>query len=674
MLNKKLNVILIVIMVLVLSGALVTPINAYTVFPTSAACTAAGGVMGDLNHDGRINELDLDAIQLMLTNSIPAYICGDFDGDGAVGPADRMSMQSLINDVAGGLSLPTSELYDTSFYNPYRTPACQTIFGDVNGDLAANSLDNDIIQWIVLSKLPSSSCADSDGDGFVSPVDFSVSINIVLGLDVSSLENPVISVTGPLQVTLEVKTAYSDLGATVTDTQDDAAGLPITIVTDTSAVNNTALGTYNVTYNATDSDGNKAVERLRQVTVDDTTAPVITLTGANPQAIARGAAYVELGATVTDNFDATRTISCDDPSVVNTAVAGTYTVTYNTTDTSANAAVAVTRTVSVISPSTGGSGGGYSDTTPPTNLSLVINSGAQTANDQNVNLTLGATDASEMMISNVSDFTGSAWEVFATGKTWQLTSAFERKTVYAKFKDASGNISEAISASITLVPPQTPLDEEGEVLGEKIIDERELQLAQIFDDAHYIWPGDTDLLLAYMGASRNLALEQSMNSKYGSILGSNVKMALAGLESSNAAAVTNFLTYGTKTTLKLGAGERAGVLNSYKAAFGKLPQTEEEWRDAIKIGNGRWPSQLSAEAEKNAHANFTIVYKRTAKMDNAHDNAAVTTMAYGLRPLPRNLNSEAAAIKIFTKIYGYSPVKATAWDVVRAIAYSGAVR
>jgi len=215
---------------------------------------------------------------------------------------------------------------------------------------------------------------------------------------------------------------------------------------------------------------------------------------------------------------------------------------------------------------------------------------------------------------------------------------------------------------------------QGQVLGEKIVDPRELQLTQIFDDAHYIWPGDMDLLLGYMNVNRDLALEQSMNSKYGSILGSNVKMALVGLESSNAAAVTNFLAYGTKTTLKLGAGERAGVLNSYKAAFGQLPKTEENWRDAIKIANGRWPSQVSAAAEKLANVNFKIVYKRNANMANANDNAAVTTMAYGLRPLPRNLDSEKTAIKSFKGIFGYYPVKATAWDVVRAIAYSGAKR
>jgi hypothetical protein len=49
-------------------------------------------------------------------------------------------------------------------------------------------------------------------------------------------------------------------------------------------------------------------------------------------------------------------------------------------------------------------------------------------------------------------------------------------------------------------------------------------------------------------------------------------------------------------------------------------------------------------------------------------------MTYGLRPAKRNLDSEKAAIKIFKDIYGYAPKTASAWDVVRAIAYSGATR
>ena len=116
------------------------------------------------------------------------------------------------------------------------------------------------------------------------------------------------------------------------------------------------------------------------------------------------------------------------------------------------------------------------------------------------------------------------------------------------------------------------------------------------------------------------------------------------------------------------------MLNSYKAAFGKLPKTEADWADAIKIANGRWPSERSATAETGAKTSFKKIYGREANMDNQNDNAAVTVMAYGLRPANRNLNSEKAAILAFKYFLKRTPTTAVDWDIVRAIAYSGAKR
>lgn len=82
--------------------------------------------------------------------------------------------------------------------------------------------------------------------------------------------------------------------------------------------------------------------------VADTIKPVITLIGANPQLIANGAVYADPGASVTDNVDATRTVT--GTGTVNTAIAGDYTVTYNATDVAGNVADAVIRTVRVAAP------------------------------------------------------------------------------------------------------------------------------------------------------------------------------------------------------------------------------------------------------------------------------------------------------------------------------------
>ena len=138
--------------------------------------------------------------------------------------------------------------------------------------------------------------------------------------------------------------------------------------------------------------------------------------------------------------------------------------------------------------------------------------------------------------------------------------------------------------------------------------------------------------------------------------------------------LNNFISYGTETTKSLGAGERAGVVNSFQSAFGNLPESAEEWQDVIKIANGRWPTQRNSMAETKAKASFKKIYGKEANMSNQNDNAAVTVMAYGLRPSQRNLDSEKAAILSFKYFYKRSPVSAIDWDTVRAIAYSGAKR
>ena len=63
---------------------------------------------------------------------------------------------------------------------------------------------------------------------------------------------------------------------------------------------------------------------------------------------------------------------------------------------------------------------------------------------------MGATGASDMMISNNSDFSGASWETYATSKSWALTTGDGTKTVYAKFKSSTGDVSSIVSDSITL--------------------------------------------------------------------------------------------------------------------------------------------------------------------------------------------------------------------------------
>ena len=148
----------------------------------------------------------------------------------------------------------------------------------------------------------------------------------------------------------------------------------------------------------------------------------------------------------------------------------------------------------------------------------------------------------------------------------------------------------------------------------------------------------------------------------------------AGVAESARIAVAYFIHYGTPTTQILGAGERGGVVNSFYSAYKKFPQNDIDWQDAVKIANGRWPTQRNQASEKEAEAFFKKIYRREPQRANIYDGNAIMVTAYGLRPAQRNLNSEQAAIKSFKVVFRRTPSAAVDWDVVRAIAYSGAKR
>jgi hypothetical protein len=154
---------------------------------------------------------------------------------------------------------------------------------------------------------------------------------------------PVISLVGSPTVSVNFGATYTDSGATASDNYD--GNITASIVT-VNPVNTGILGNQIVTYNVTDAHGNAAVQVTRTVTVVDVTAPVITITGANPMTIEVGGTYTELGAVADDDVDPD--FAATPSGSVNTSVLGTYTITYNATDSSTNAAVAVTRTVNVV--------------------------------------------------------------------------------------------------------------------------------------------------------------------------------------------------------------------------------------------------------------------------------------------------------------------------------------
>jgi len=169
----------------------------------------------------------------------------------------------------------------------------------------------------------------------------------------------------------------------------------------------------------------------------DTTPPVITLTGVNPQTIELGSAYTELNATTDDGSAVTI-----DSSAVNTSIVGTYTVTYNATDASNNSATQVTRTVNV------------TDTVTPT---FTSEPNATVAENQTSAIILVATDLSTISYSIAGADSGDFDVNASTGVvTFKVAPDFETLATYsftATATDDSGNaVTQTVTISVSDVP------------------------------------------------------------------------------------------------------------------------------------------------------------------------------------------------------------------------------
>lgn len=175
---------------------------------------------------------------------------------------------------------------------------------------------------------------------------------------------------------------------------------------------------------------------------------------------------------------------------------------------------------------------------------------------------------------------------------------------------------------------------------------------------------DINVLLKPIKKSRDGKFEMAVKRDYVDYL---VK-GISGLENYGRALVF-FIAYGTPSTQRLGYQERSGVLNSYKAAFNRIPLSKGDWAEVLRIANGSKPMNRSTQAELKARKEFRKAYNREPVQQG--DITAVMIMAYGIRPLKKDLTREKTALTHFKKLYGFEPVYGYHWDVLRAYAYSG---
>ncbi|HPO17100.1 MAG TPA: DUF5011 domain-containing protein, partial [Candidatus Hydrogenedentes bacterium] len=159
-----------------------------------------------------------------------------------------------------------------------------------------------------------------------------------------ALRPPVITLNDLDHIFWECGTAFVDPGAVaLDDCRNDLSGA----ISVTGIVEITIPGDYTLSYNVSDALGNPADTVTRTVTVQDTTAPVISLNGADPDAVECGNVYADPGAVTLPDCDTAIVVNSNSINVVDIFTPGDYVVTYTAQDAAGNEAAAVMRTVQV---------------------------------------------------------------------------------------------------------------------------------------------------------------------------------------------------------------------------------------------------------------------------------------------------------------------------------------
>ena len=226
------------------------------------------------------------------------------------------------------------------------------------------------------------------------------------------------TITAPSNITAEA-TGTSTSVTIISATATDESSFTIT----NNAPVSFPYGVTTITWTATDHSGNQSTI-TSTVTIQDTTPPVITLTGDNPQSIELGNGYAELGATTNDGSP----ITIDSSAFSNSL--GSYTISYNSVDSSGNTAVTVTRTVNVV------------DTTPPV-ITAPDNITAE-ATGTSTSVTLVSATATDNRDSSptITNNAPASFPYGVTTITWTAT-------------DHSGNQS-TVTSTVTISDPRKP--------------------------------------------------------------------------------------------------------------------------------------------------------------------------------------------------------------------------
>ncbi len=272
------------------------------------------------------------------------------DSSGNVGTATRtVNVISVPTDMVSPVIFITGGTPTTVILGSVYTDQGATAFDNIDGTTTVTTIFNNVNTSATGTYSVVYSATDTAGNNATA----TRTVNIIAAP--ADRIPPVIFITGGTPTTVLASSTYTDQGATAYDNVDGTT----TVATILNNVDTNILGTYSVTYSATDTAGNNS-QATRTVNVvvatsTDNIPPVIFITGGTPITILVGTVYVDQGATAFDNVDGTTTATTTSNNV-NSNVVGNYHVVYTATDVAGNVATA-TRDVNVISAS--------ADVTPP---------------------------------------------------------------------------------------------------------------------------------------------------------------------------------------------------------------------------------------------------------------------------------------------------------------------
>ena len=161
--------------------------------------------------------------------------------------------------------------------NPTMTVEAKSGYSDL-GATASDNVDGDLTSKITVNDSVNANVVGSYTVTYdVSDAAGNKADTATRTVNVVDTTKPVITLIGNSTMTIEIRNAYTDPGATAYDRYD--GNITSRIVPD-NQVNTNAAGTYNITYDVSDAAGNKAVEVTRTVKVNDTLGLVLLIAGA----------------------------------------------------------------------------------------------------------------------------------------------------------------------------------------------------------------------------------------------------------------------------------------------------------------------------------------------------------------------------------------------------------